>query len=133
MSDPETFSQGEVDQIIEKKKLKFNDYATQKSVAQNVLNTTIIQNNIQTLVSAVAGKTINGFETAAITLTVISLCIQIIIFILVIFLMAVRTDFKIEVSEYKVVKAKHLNMSITFFSGISLAINIAISIVVSYT
>lgn len=132
MADP-VFTQQEVDDLIAKKKEKFNAYATNKSVGQGLSNTTVILNNIQILVTVCAGSYLNNFEIAVIILVVAMLILSLFTYILIIFLSAIKTDYKIEISDYKVLKAKHLNMMVTFLFGIILIVNGTINIVVAFT
>ena len=54
----------------------FNKYASHKSVSQNLLNTSVIQSHIGTLVYILSNETDNkGFETAGISLISLSLVI----------------------------------------------------------
>ena len=104
----------------------FDKYASHKSVSQNLLNTSIIQSHIVTLVYILSNDNENkDFEIAAIILITISLLLQIIIFFMLTWLVYRRHDHS---STY--ISSIGVNIIVTCMSGISLIINIAISAVV---
>lgn len=108
----------------ELEKEKTNTYASQKSVSQNLLNTSIIQSHIGLLIYVFSTSQENtGFGQALIALIVCSLILQLTIFLLLTFLLFVRQDFK----KWSFLKATYVNAVVTAFSGIALIINIAIT------
>ena len=73
----EIFTRGQEELQIE----GFNKYASHKSVSQNLLNTSIIQSHIGSLVYIFAEiKNLGGFEYTAIALISLSLIIQLLYF-----------------------------------------------------
>ncbi len=103
-----------------------NTYSSNKSVSQNLLNTSVIQGNIGLLVFLYAnGKDGEGFGTALITLISISLALQFIIFILLTILFHVRQNYQM----HRNITAVGMNSTITALSGVVLVVNIAITTV----
>ena len=110
---------------VELKHEEFNKYASHKSVSQNLLNTSIIQSHIGTLVYIFSNDTeTNGFEIAAITLIGASLILQVFIFFALTWLVYRRQDYSSTFTS-----AVGVNVLVTCASGIALMINIGITAV----
>ena len=104
---------------VELKHEEFNKYASHKSVSQNLLNTSIIQSHIGTLVYIFSNDTeTNGFEIAA------SLILQVFIFFALTWLVYRRQDYSSTFTS-----AVGVNVLVTCASGIALMINIGITAV----
>ena len=101
----------------------FNKYALHKSVSQNLLNTSVIQSHIGTLVYILSNDIDNkGFEIAEISLISLSLTLQIFIFFALVWLTYRRQDYT---SSF--LSSEQINILVTYMSGITLIINIAIT------
>ena len=117
----EIFARGQAELQLE----GFNKYASHKSVSQNLLNTSIIQSHIGTLVYILSNDSDNeGFEIAAITLICASLILQILIFFMLTWLVYRRQDYTSTFTT-----AVGVNVLVTCASGIALVVNIAITAV----
>jgi len=107
---------------------KFNAYATSKSVSQEFLNTSSIQAKIALLVGIFSAKDntipLTDFEIGLIVVIAFSLCIQFIIFILLVLLAKTDTD-----KVYGTVDTKSVNDAVTILSGLALINDIIISII----
>lgn len=118
----------EVEFLLDKKESDFNSYATSKSVSQEFLNTGTIQAEISLIVGLFASRDnslpLRGFEIALITMVSLSLVIQFIMFILLFVLAAAKKE---QIS--KRCTATMINSLVTSLSGLSLIINIVVSVV----
>jgi hypothetical protein len=109
----------------ELQKEDFNKYASHKSVSQNLLNTSVIQSHIGTLIFILSdGDDSKGFETAAIILISCSLCIQLFIFFSLTWLLYHRQDYN-----SSNLSSVGVNIGVTCLSGVALIINISITAV----
>ncbi len=102
---------------------KFNRYASQKSVSQNLLNTSVIQSHIGLLVYIYSDThLLSRLEYAAIVLVLMSLSVQTVMFFMLTWLFYVNPNY-----QYRFLSAEIINGLVTVLSGISLIINIAIT------
>ena len=105
---------------------KFDKYASQKSVSQNLLNTSAIQTQIGNLVFLFSnGKNFSEFEIATISIIFVSIFLQINIFFLVVWLFHVKPTYK-----FKLLSAEIMNAIVTALSGISLILNMTITVLI---
>lgn len=103
-----------------------NTYASNKSVSQNLLNTSVIQGNIGLMVFVYASnRDDEGFGKALIALIIVSILLQFIIFILLTILFHVRQNYQIHSN----ITAIGMNSAVTALSGVVLVVNIAITAV----
>ena len=103
-----------------------NVYASHKSVSQSLLNTSVIQGNIGLMVFVYANdRDDEGFGKALITLIIVSLTLQFIIFILLTILFHVRQNYQM----HRNITAIGMNSVVTALSGVVLVVNIAITAV----
>jgi hypothetical protein len=108
---------------IELDQENFNKYASHKSVSQNLLNTSVMQSHIGTLIFILSESDDNkGFEIAAIILISFSLFIQLIIFFSLTWLLYHRQD-----ENSSIISPAGVNIAVTCLSGIALIINISIT------
>mgnify|MGYP000426179704 FL=1 len=123
----------EKDYKLENTKNKFNAYATNKSISQTMLNTTVIQYNIGLFLFTFygSGNHLNNYEIALVVLLSASMFIEVIIFIFLAFLIMVRQDSKTSLCSRTMFKAKHANFLVTLLSGFAWMTNIAITYVYS--
>lgn len=112
--------------LLEHERDKFNTYASNKSVSQGLLNTSMIQAHIGILVSLFAlrryNTPLNGFEITTITLICCSLVLQFVIFCILVLLMKTTRD-----TATRSCTATMLNNAVTSLSGLGLILNIAIT------
>ena len=105
--------------------------SSHKETSQHLLNMSIIQSHIGTLVYIFAEDNLDTFEIAAIVLIGISFLFQFIIFFSITWLSYTRQDAPSQVTPAPPkIGIVGLNIMITLLSGISLVINIAITAVV---
>ena len=101
-------------------------YSSNKSVSQNLFNTSIIQGNIGLLVFVYASdRDDDGFGKALIALISISLSLQFVIFIILTILLHVKQNYQM----HRKITAVGMNSLVTALSGITLVVNIAITVV----
>jgi len=109
----------------ETEEAKFNRYASQKSVSQNLLNTSIIQSHIGLLVFVYSdGDDLSGFEATTVVLVVLSIILQSIMFFMLTWLFYIRPGY-----QWKCFTAEVANGLVTALSGVALMLNIAITAV----
>jgi len=98
-------------------------YASHKSVSQNLLNTSIVQSHIGSLVYILVEiQDLGDLEYTAIALISASLIIQTIIFFALVWLFYRRQDYNTNL-----LSAPGVNIGVTTLSGVSLMINMAIT------
>lgn len=113
------------DDDVETTDARFNRYASQKSVSQNLLNTSIIQSHIGLLVFVYSeGDDLTGFEPTMVVLIILSIILQSVMFFMLTWLFYVRPGYK-----WKCFTAEVLNGLVTALSGVALMLNIAITTV----
>ena len=102
-------------------------FISQKTVSQHLLNTSILQNQISLLVYIAARNINNVFSRACISLIFISIFSQLLIYFLLVWLLYVPPNTNACIcSSY--FNAQNINAIVTFLSGLTLLINISISI-----
>jgi hypothetical protein len=88
----------EKDYKLEHKKDKFNSYATNKSISQNLLNITVIQYNIGLFIyvfyGAASDTDLTSWELGLVILLAVSLSLEITMFVFLSLLIMVRQDYK---------------------------------------
>ena len=109
----------------ETEEAKFNRYASQKSVSQNLLNTSIIQSHIGLLVFVYSdGGDLSGFEATTVVLVVLSIILQSTTPFMLTWLFYIRPGY-----QWKCFTAEVVNGLVTALSGVALMLNIAITAV----
>ena len=109
-----------------KKEKKFDKYASQKSVSQNLLNTSAIQTQIGNLVFLFSnGKNFSDFEITTLTFIFVSIFLQTVMFFILVWLFYVKPTYK-----FKILNAEIMNATVTALSGISLIVNITITVLI---
>lgn len=107
-------------------KNKSDRYSSQKSVSQNLLNTSIIQSNLGVIIFIFSENVWTGFEYTAIILSFSSLALQILMFFIITWLIYIRQEYS-----NRLVSAERVNLCVTIFSGITLVINLAITTLIT--
>lgn len=98
---------------IERLNNDHNNYSTSKSISQNLINTAYILILINTMITTIGIRTMNGYAIALIVIICISIFIQILMFILLVILAKTTTE-KIG----RTCTATKLNVWVTILSGI---------------
>lgn len=117
--------QREVQVQLEQQADKFNTYATQKSVSQNLLNTALITQYIGMLVhifTLFSSGNFNGFAVALLVFLFGSIVFQIVIFVLLVILAKTTRD-----NPNDRCSATSINIWVTALSGISVIVTITIT------
>ena len=113
---------------IQQKESKFNTYATSKSYSQEFLNTSNIQYQIGLIIALFSVRdntqVLSGFEITLIVLVAISLSIQFIMVILLAMLARSTTE-----KCTTTCTTTSINSIVTILSGLSLILNITITVV----
>lgn len=91
---------------------KNNTYATSKSVSQNLINTAAILLLINTLITVVNNSNLNGNAIALIVFIGLSICVQIVMFILLVILAKSSEE---QIGKFT---ATGINVMVTVLSGI---------------
>ena len=101
-----------------------NAYATNKSISQSLLSTSIFSQIISILIWIWVNDIVNdGLEIALCVFCILSIIFQLFIYTLLSILIAAKSD-KIVL---KYLKISYLNVSVTYLSGILLLINLTIT------
>ena len=108
--------------VVEKIQTDDNIYATTKSTSQGYLNTTIFQSQIFQLVSIIQYTLLRGWDIALIVFICLSLCLQFVIFVLIVLLAKSKTE-----QVTKNCTATAINNLVTSLTGVLLIITISIS------
>ena len=108
--------------VVEKIQADDNVYATSKSTSQGYLNTTIFQSQIFQLVSIIQYTLLRGWDIALIVFICLSLCLQFVIFVLIVLLAKSKTE-----QVTKNCTATAINNLVTSLTGVLLIITISIS------
>lgn len=114
--------------IIDKKDQENNAYCTNKSFSQNILNTSIMQSQIFTLVNLFAIFSGKSSEIALATLLSVSLVLQFVIFVLLVLLAKAKEEQLTET-----LTATDLNAFITSLTFLLLIVTTAITAVSKIT
>lgn len=99
-------------------------YSSHKSVSQNLLNTSIIQSHVGLLIYVTSLPYDINNRATTITLTIMSLILQIIMFFMLTWLFYIKQEFK-----KSCITAAGINALVTGLSGLSLIVNSAITAV----
>lgn len=122
---------GEGQLLLDMERSNSNTYATKKSVQAGLLNTSVIQSQIGILVNIFYLKphdmALGGFAISTIVLIGVSICLQLLLYCLITLLMKSTTE---QVTKH--FTATTINDIVTFLTGLSLILNIAITYTSSY-
>ncbi len=110
------------------KQEEFNNYASQKSISQKLLNISSIQFHIGILINTFVNyPKLEGLHVSLITLVIFILIIETVIFVMITWLFYAN----INENYWTPIRPMYINSIVTILSGVSMIINISITIILT--